>query len=246
MNLLGIIPARFGSTRFPGKPLAEINGKSMIQRTWEQAKKALDDVVVATDDERIEKAVVRFGGTVLMTSTAHQSGTDRCAEVADIFSSHRDHDYDVIINIQGDEPFIQPQQIRLLAECFREEEVKIATLIKKITTPADIFNSNIPKVIFNKRGYALYFSRSPIPYIRGAEEKDWIKAYTYFRHLGMYAYRTGTLREITQLEPAPLEMAESLEQNRWIENGYSIKLKETTMETISIDTPGDLDKVNRK
>ncbi|MFP4366710.1 MAG: 3-deoxy-manno-octulosonate cytidylyltransferase [Bacteroidales bacterium] len=246
MNLLGIIPARFGSTRFPGKPLAEIKGKPMIQRTWEQAKKAIDDVVIATDDERIEKAVIKFGGKVFMTSSAHQSGTDRCAEVAEIISSGTEKVYDVIINIQGDEPFIHPQQISLLAGCFREEEVKIATLIKKITTPADIFNSNIPKVIFNKLGYALYFSRSPIPYVRGAEKKDWIRAYTYFRHLGMYAYRTGTLKEITQLEPAPLEMAESLEQNRWLENGYSIKLKETMMETISVDTPEDLDKVNRK
>ncbi len=243
MECLGIIPARYQSSRFPGKPLVEIKGKPMIQRTWEQVKKALENVVVATDDERIKKAVDDFGGMAVMTSSGHQSGTERCGEAADIFSSNTGKKYDIIINIQGDEPFIQPEQIRLLADCFNEGKVDIATLVKKIDSADDIFNPNFPKAIFNKYGYAIYFSRSPLPFVRGKEEKDWIQSHDFYRHIGMYAYRPDILHKITRLEPTPLELAESLEQNRWIENGYSIKIKETTLDTIGIDIPEDIEKM---
>lgn len=216
----------------------------MIQRTWEQVKKALENVVVATDDERIKKVVDDFGGLAVMTSSYHQSGTERCAEAVKIISATTGLNYDVVINIQGDEPFIQPGQIKLLAGCFEESGFGIATLIKKIDSQEDIFNPNLPKVIFNKERYAIYFSRSPIPYIRGREQGEWLNSHCFFRHIGMYGYRTDILPEITGLEPSSLEMAESLEQNRWLENGYKIKIKETTLDTISIDTPEDLEKIN--
>lgn len=246
MRIIGIIPARYESSRFPGKPLADIKGKPMIQRTWEQAKKALDTVVVATDDERIRKAVDTFGGIAVMTSADHRSGTDRCAEAAGLFSSITGIEYDAVINIQGDEPFIQPEQIELLAGCFDEPEVRIATLMKKIDAQADIFNPNYPKVISDKKGYAIYFSRSPIPYVRNKDQDEWLHSHKFYRHLGMYGYRTDILLEITRLEPSSLEIAESLEQNRWLENGYPIRIKETELDTISIDTPEDLEKINRQ
>lgn len=207
-------------------------------------KKALENVVVATDDERIKKVVDDFGGLAVMTSSYHQSGTERCAEAVKIISATTGLNYDVVINIQGDEPFIQPGQIKLLAGCFEESGFGIATLIKKIDSQEDIFNPNLPKVIFNKERYAIYFSRSPIPYIRGREQGEWLNSHCFFRHIGMYGYRTDILPEITGLEPSSLEMAESLEQNRWLENGYKIKIKETTLDTISIDTPEDLEKIN--
>ena len=207
-------------------------------------KKALENVVVATDDERIKKVVDDFGGLAVMTSSYHQSGTERCAEAVKIISATTGKDYDVVINIQGDEPFIQPGQIKLLAGCFEEGGFGIATLVKKIDSQENIFNPNLPKVIFNKERYAIYFSRSPIPYIRGREQGEWLNSHCFYRHIGMYGYRTDILPEITGLEPSLLEMAESLEQNRWLENGYKIKIKETTLDTISIDTPEDLEKIN--
>ncbi len=245
MKYLGVIPARYESTRFPGKPLIDIKGKTMIQRTWEQTRKALDDVVVATDDERILKAVEAFGGLALMTSPSHKSGTDRCAEAAAEISAFAAVKYDVIINIQGDEPFIQPDQIKLLAGCFEEDEVQIATLIKKIESGRDIFNPDIPKVIYDKDGYAIYFSRSPIPYIREKPDKEWLENYPFFRHIGMYAYRYDVLQKITRLQPSSLETAESLEQNRWLEHRYKIRVKETYTDTVAIDTPEDLDKIRK-
>ncbi len=243
MQQLGIIPARYGSTRFPGKPLIMIKGKPMIMRTWEQASKALDNVVVATDDERILKAVEEFGGLAMMTSVAHKSGTDRCAEAAAEITASTGIAYDVVINIQGDEPFIQPGQIKLLAECFEDKNIQIATLSKRIESGNDIFNPDIPKVISDKDGFAIYFSRSPVPYIREKPENEWLEAYPFFRHIGMYAYRYDVLQEITRLEPSPLEIAESLEQNRWLENRYRIKVIETTDDTIAIDTPDDLKRI---
>lgn len=207
-------------------------------------KKALENVVVATDDERIKKVVDDFGGLAVMTSSYHQSGTERCAEAVKIISATTGLDYDVVINIQGDEPFIQPGQIKLLAGCFEESGFGMATLVKKIDSQEDIFNPNLPKVVFNKERYAIYFSRSPIPYIRGREQGEWLNSNCFFRHIGMYGYHTDILPEITGLEPSSLEMAESLEQNRWLENGYKIKIKETTLDTISIDTPEDLEKIN--
>ena len=242
LNFAGIIPARFASTRFPGKPLVDIGGKSMIQRVYEQVSKVLNDVYVATDDERIYNAVVAFGGKVIMTSDQHRSGTDRCYEAYTKLPA----EFDVIINIQGDEPFIQPSQIEALKMCFEDETTQIATLVKPIAvseTDSLLFNPNSPKVVLDKNNCALYFSRSPIPYRRGAEEKDWASLHTYYKHIGIYAYRTQVLGEITSLEPSILEMAESLEQLRWLENGYKIKVGFTDVETVGIDTPEDLEKV---
>ncbi|MCJ8210894.1 3-deoxy-manno-octulosonate cytidylyltransferase [Mucilaginibacter sp. RS28] len=243
MNILGIIPTRYASTRFPGKPLIMLDGKSMIQRVYEQAKKctAITEVVVATDDERIFSHVQEFGGKVVMTASDHQSGTDRCAEVA---ASHPE--YDVVINIQGDEPYIDPEQLSKVAACFTDETVQIATLIKKITRAEELFNPNAPKVIINKFAEAIYFSRSPIPHVRGEGQADWLYSYTYFKHIGVYAYRSDILQEITKLPVSSLEKAESLEQLRWIENGYRIKVAETELETVAIDTPDDLKKLNQK
>jgi len=237
MNILGIIPARFASTRFPGKPLVDIAGKSMIQRVYEQAKKCthLTEVVVATDDTRIYDHVLTFGGVAIMTSADHQSGTDRCAEVA------RQHpQYNIIINIQGDEPYIDPEQISKLAFCFNDAGTQIATLVKKVANEQELFNVNSPKVVINKLSEAIYFSRSPLPHIRGQEQQNWLNHFTYFKHIGIYGYRADVLQEITKLPVSSLEKAESLEQLRWIENGYRIKVAETELETYAIDTPEDL------
>jgi len=243
MNILGIIPARYASTRFPGKPLVDIAGKSMVQRVYEQAKKcqSLTEVIVATDDERIFSHVVKFGGVAVMTSTEHQSGTDRCAEVADLHPQ-----YDVIINIQGDEPYIDPEQITKVATCFTAADVQLATLIKKIGTLEELHNPNSPKVIINKHAEAIYFSSAPLPYLRGQEPDEWLKHYTYFKHIGIYGYRADVLKQVTKLPVSPLEKAESLEQLRWIENGYRIKVAETELETHAIDVPADLEKIKNQ
>ncbi len=237
-NILGIIPARYGSTRFPGKPLIDIGGKSMLQRVYEQSLKSesLKQIIVATDDERIVEHVKSFGGDVCLTSPAHQSGTDRCNEVLQKEKGH----FDVVINIQGDEPFIDPAQIDLLASCFNEPSTEIATLIKKLEREEDIRNPNIVKAIFTFDENAIYFSRSPIPYRRNPQVEI-----NYFKHIGIYGYRVDVLKEITELNVGNLESAESLEQLRWIENGYRIKVKQTTLETLSIDTPDDLKLVEK-
>ncbi|MDR0680786.1 MAG: 3-deoxy-manno-octulosonate cytidylyltransferase [Dysgonamonadaceae bacterium] len=241
MTFLGIIPARYASTRFPGKPLADMFGKTMIQRVYEQVILALDNVTVATDDERIFSAVESFGGKVVMTSSHHKSGTDRCFEAY----TKLDKFYDVIVNIQGDEPFIKPSQIQLIKNCFEEKETQIATLIRPFDEKDDfetLFNPNTPKVIINNKQQAVYFSRSVIPYCRGLHHTEWLKNHTYYKHIGLYAYRSEVLKEITVLPPSALEKAESLEQLRWIENGYILKTGITTEETIGIDTPEDLEK----
>jgi len=242
MNILGIIPARYASTRFPGKPMIDIAGKTMIQRVYEQAKKcsSLSEVIVATDDELIFNHVTGFGGVAVMTASDHQSGTDRCAEVALLHKQ-----YDVIINIQGDEPYIDPEQITKVAACFTSAEVQLATLIKKITTLDELNNPNSPKVIINKLSEAIYFSRTPLPYLRGHEPADWLKHYTYFKHIGIYGYRADVLQQVTKLPVSSLEKAESLEQLRWIENGYRIKTAETELETHAIDVPTDLEKLKQ-
>lgn len=236
IHIIGVIPARYASTRFPGKPLIDIGGKSMIQRVYEQCKKTsvLSDVIVATDDDRIAEHVLSFGGKVIMTADTHQSGTDRCAEVISTYKGK----CDAVINIQGDEPFIDPKQIELLASAFNEESTQIVTLIKKIKSEEEVRTPNVVKAISNKNNQAIYFSRSPIPYRRNPGVDI-----TYFKHVGIYGYRKQVLAEITQLPMGKLEQAESLEQLRWVENGYSIVLKETDLETIAIDTPDDLDKV---
>lgn len=238
MNILGIIPARYASSRFPGKPLVDIAGKSMIQRVYEQATKCADltEVIVATDDDRIFDHVINFGGKAIMTGSQHQSGTDRCAEVASIHKG-----YDVIINIQGDEPYIEPEQISKLAACFDAPDAQIATLIKRIKTEQELHNPNSPKVVVNKMNEAIYFSRSALPHIRGEQPENWLKFYTYFKHIGIYGYRANVLQQITKLEVSLLEKAEALEQLRWIENGYRIKVAETEFETYAVDTPADLE-----
>jgi 3-deoxy-manno-octulosonate cytidylyltransferase (CMP-KDO synthetase) len=240
-KIIGIIPARYASTRFPGKPLVDIQGKSMIQRVYEQAKKCatLIDVIVATDHPEIQRAVLAFGGKSCMTSAAHPSGTDRCAEVVDILHLN----VDAIVNIQGDEPFIDPKQIALVCECFEDERTQLATLIKKVSTTEILFNPNSPKVIIDNDQFAIYFSRHPIPYIRGVAEQKWTSVHTFYQHIGIYGYRTDVLKNITKLSPSLLEKAESLEQLRWIENGYKIKTAITTLETQAIDTPDDLIRV---
>lgn len=239
MKFLGIIPARYASTRFPAKPLALLDGKTVIQRVYEQVAGVLDDVYVATDDERIESAVKTFGGKVIMTSVDHKSGTDRCYEACTKIGGG----FDVIVNIQGDEPFIQPSQLMAIKACFDDVSTQIATLVKPFL-PEDAFvaleNINSPKVVLNKNMNALYFSRSIIPFQRNAGKEDWLKNFTYYKHIGLYAYRTEVLREITSLPQSPLEIAESLEQLRWLENGYTIKVGISEVETIGIDTPEDL------
>jgi 3-deoxy-manno-octulosonate cytidylyltransferase (CMP-KDO synthetase) len=237
----GVIPARYSSSRFPGKPLTLIGNKTMIQRVFEQATKSLNLVYVATDDERIYKSVLNFGGKAVMTSPDHQSGTDRCAEAADLIEAETGRRIDVIINIQGDEPFIHPEQIDLLKGCFISSKVKIATLIRK-SEPEDLFNPAEAKVILNKFGDALYFSRAAIPYLRGAEGDEWSTKHTYYTHVGMYAYRSETLKSITQLACSSLEIAESLEQNRWLENGIRIRTAITSLGSMCVDTPEDLEK----
>jgi len=242
MKFIGIIPSRYDSSRFPGKPLADINGKSMINRVYEQACKALDDVFVATDNEKIAREVKRFGGRFVYTSKNHESGTDRIAEAVQIIRDKWNIHFDVVVNIQGDEPFIEPEQIKELINCFNGNKTEIATLIKKINDMDDIFNPNKPKVIFDHQMNAIYFSRSPIPYIRNKEKQDWLGFFEFYRHIGMYAYKTSVLSEITRLERSTLEIAESLEQNRWIENGYTIKVAKTHFDSLGIDTPEDLQK----
>ncbi|MEJ7559522.1 MAG: 3-deoxy-manno-octulosonate cytidylyltransferase [Pedobacter sp.] len=241
MNILGIIPARFASTRFPGKPLAQIQGKSMIQRVFEQASLStlLSEVVVATDDNRIADEVSRFGGRFVMTAGTHISGTDRCAEVIKTLTG-----YDAVINIQGDEPYIDPLQIDLLSSCFEDHTVQLATLIKRIDNQEDLFNESIPKVILNDRQEAIYFSRQTIPFIRNAIKGQWLKEGVFYKHIGIYGYTVRALQDITELKPSSLELAESLEQLRWIEAGYRIKTRLTTIETLAIDTPEDLLKIN--
>lgn len=241
MKFIGIIPARYASTRFPGKPLVDICGMTMIERVYRRAQLELDRVVVATDDERIREAVEAFGGEVVMTSTDHRSGTDRCYE-AYIKSGS---DADVIVNIQGDEPFIDPEQIATVKALFADEAVQIGTLVRRFDPELGITalrNPNTPKVVLGSDMRCLYFSRSVIPYVRGVEEEKWPETAQYYTHVGMYAYRAQTLAEIVRLPQSPLELAESLEQLRWLQNGYRIAAGVTDTPTIGIDTPADLEK----
>lgn len=290
MKILGVIPARFASTRFLGKPLIDIDGKSMIQRVYEQAKKckSLAHVVVATDDARIFDHVKSFGGDVLMTAETHQSGTDRCAEVVEKLNfelqtafldsdsapvigkitPHFEGIFTAVINIQGDEPFIQPEQIEKIADILRGGKIKneklkmknrvnvetpnlkletsafdIATLAKKIIRQEDVENPNVVKVVCDSSGRALYFSRSPLPFLRNIDRENWSKSGQFFKHIGLYGYKTSVLLDIARLAPSNLEKLESLEQLRWLENGFSIGVAETDLETIGIDTPEDLVKL---
>ncbi len=239
MKFIAIIPARYASTRFPAKPLAMLGGKTVIERVYTQVAGVLDDAVVATDDERIYDAVKAFGGKVEMTSTSHRSGTDRCWEAY----CKQGTEYDVIVNVQGDEPFIQASQLEALKRCFDNPATDIATLVKPFTAEdglAALENPNSPKVVVDNRMCALYFSRSVIPYLRGVEREEWLARHTFYKHIGLYAFRREVLREVTSLPQSSLELAESLEQLRWIENGYKIGVGISDVETIGIDTPEDL------
>ena len=239
MKFIAIIPARYASTRFPAKPLAMLGGKRVIERVYEQVAGVLDDAVVATDDERIFDAVRAFGGKVEMTSTAHRSGTDRCCEAY----CKQGGEFDVVVNVQGDEPFIQPSQLEALKHCFDNENIDIATLVKPFE-PSDgieaLENPNSPKVVLDSEGCAIYFSRSVIPYLRGIEREKWLTEHTFYKHIGIYGFRTDVLRTVTALPQSTLERAESLEQLRWLENGYKIGVGISNVETIGIDTPEDL------
>ena len=242
MKFVGIIPARYASTRFPGKPLADILGQPMIQRVYERASHVLDTVVVATDDQRIYDAVVQFGGRVVMTSENHKTGTDRCYEAL----TKLPETYDVVINIQGDEPFIAIDQIEALKNCFVSDQIQLATLVKPFdanTSIDELENPNTPKVILSQTGEAICFSRSVIPYLRGVEKSQWAAAHTYYKHIGIYAYRTDILAQITKMTQTPIEKAESLEQLRWLENGLHIHVAITHSDNHSIDTPEDLQRV---
>ena len=236
---MAIIPARYASTRFPGKPLALLGGKPIIERVYERVASVFSHTVVATDDERIFQTVVAFGGNVVMTSTNHRSGTDRCQEAYQKSSLKAK----VIVNVQGDEPFIHPEQLLAIRSCFNDPKTDIATLAKPFRKEDGLqalLNPNSPKVVIGTQGRALYFSRSVIPYLRNAEQKDWLNLHTYYKHIGLYAYRAEALQKITSLAPSPLEIAESLEQLRWLENGLDIRVALTEQETIGIDTLDDL------
>ena len=242
MKILGIIPSRYASTRLPAKPLVMIKGKSMVQRVYEQASKSklLSKVVVATDHQEIFDHVKGFGGEVCMTRTDHASGTDRCYEALDL----QRESYDYVINVQGDEPFIQPDQIDLLASAL-DGKTEIATLVKTIVALDELVNPSEAKVVVNRRGEALYFSRSMIPFINKAPQEQWLEKHTFFKHVGMYAYRCDVLKEISTLAVSLLEKAESLEQLRWLENGFRVTVVETQTETFAIDTPADLEKASQ-
>lgn len=241
MKFVGIIPARYASTRFPAKVLAMLNGKTVIQRVYEQVKDCFDDLFVATDDSRIADVVTSFGGKVVMTSENCKNGTERCFDAC----CNLNIDCDVVVNVQGDEPFIQRKQIEALMACFVDERTDIATLVKPFE-PADgwerLSNPNSPKVVLDDNSFAMYFSRSVVPFLRGVEQSEWLDKHVYYKHLGVYAYRLDVLKNITSLQPTPLEKAESLEQLRWLENGYKIKVGVTDIETIGIDTPEDLER----
>ncbi len=239
MKFIAIIPARYASTRFPGKPLAMLGGKPVIQRVYEQVSKVLaDQVCVATDDERILLAVEAFGGRAVMTRTDHQSGTDRIEEAAEKIGTQAD----VVINVQGDEPFIQPAQIETLMQLFEHPQTQIATLGKPFDSIEAAENPNSPKIVCDLQGFALYFSRSLIPFVRGQERQQWLSHFPFVKHLGIYAYRRDVLRQVTLLPQCPLEKAESLEQLRWLQNGYRIRVGLTDVETVGIDTPEDLER----
>jgi len=247
MKVLGIIPVRYASTRFPGKPLVVIHGKTMIRRVYEQAVAcpSLNKVVVATDHNSIEKNVITFNGNVIMTSSQHKSGTERCWEVVSKLKEAGEN-FDVIINIQGDEPFIDPRQITQVCKCFGEDDVKIATLAKKIKGHEELSDQNVVKVVSGLNHLALYFSRSAIPFTRGKKFPEWTQTHGYYKHIGIYGYRSEILQELIHLKTTPLELAESLEQLRWLEHGYPVVVRETEFESIAIDTPADLLKITNR
>jgi 3-deoxy-manno-octulosonate cytidylyltransferase (CMP-KDO synthetase) len=240
MKTIAIIPSRYDSSRFPGKPLADLGGKPMIQWVYEQVSRVFSTVFVATDDRRIFDAVQGFHGKALMTAKTHQSGTDRCAEAVKLAEKQTYTEFDVVVNVQGDEPFIQPSQLELIKNCFRDSTIQIATLIRPAGSYEEMADPNKPKVVLNTNNEALLFSRSIIPFIRGVDPKRWLLHHPYYIHIGLYGFRKEVLLEITKLKTSPLEQAESLEQLRWMENNYHIKALLTQHESFGIDTPEDL------
>lgn len=242
MKFIGIIPARYSSSRFPGKPLAILGGKPVIEHVYRQVSSVMEDVFVATDDQRIYDAVEAFGGKAIMTRSDHKSGTDRICEALEKVGGS----FDVVINIQGDEPFIQKSQLETVMQCFDDPRTQIATLGKPFESMEAVENPNSPKMVLDNDGYALYFSRSVIPFVRGKEHEEWLSHFPYLKHIGLYAYRSEVLREISKLPQSTLELAESLEQLRWLQNGYKIKVGLTNVETIGIDTPEDLQRAEEK
>lgn len=244
MKILGIIPARFNSTRFPGKPLAIINGQPMIEHVWNGVSETglLDRVVVATEDKRIVEAVNSFGGVAVMTGKHHKSGTDRCGEAMQKLGEDINN-YDVIINIQGDEPRVAAEHLKIVVDAFNDPSKQIVTLKKRITSLAELNSTNAVKVVCAANGDALYFSRQPIPYLRNIAKEMWLRRQNYYKHIGIYAFRREVLQQIVQLPQTPLEKSESLEQLRWLENGYRISVFETTKESVAIDIPEDLQKL---
>jgi 3-deoxy-manno-octulosonate cytidylyltransferase (CMP-KDO synthetase) len=245
MNILGIIPARYGSTRLDGKPLVDICGKPMIQRVYEQSAKVLEHIVVATDDQRIVDAVKDFGGNVVMTSVNHTTGTNRCLEAYEMVQAKSQISFDFVINIQGDEPLLEPEQLRCLINCFNDPATELATLVIPVYSEADLFNESEVFVVFDKNKKALYFSRSVIPHIRGIHKTQWLAHHTFYKHLGMYGFKVDSLKEFAHLPQTKLELVESLEQNRWIENGGVIKIEITQHDSIPVDTIDDLERVRR-
>lgn len=243
MKFLAIIPSRYASTRFPGKPLALIGGKPMVQHVYERVSRYFAECWVATDDARIEQAVKDFGGRVVMTSDKHRSGTDRCAEALASIERATGFEFDVVVNIQGDEPFIAEEHLDKIKGAFTDTDTQIATLVKPFGAGEDITNPNTPKVVVSAVGDALYFSRSVIPYLRNVDPGQWQETHKYLKHIGVYAWRADVLRAVTRLPQGALELAESLEQLRWLENGYRIKTVEVCTETVAVDTPEDLERV---
>ena len=240
----GIIPARYASSRFPGKPLVNIHGKSMLKRVYEQCQKSnLDRIVVSTDDERIAAHVQDFEGEAILTASSHKSGTDRIAEAANKLNLQNDS---IVVNIQGDEPFIHPKDINLLVACFENQTTQIATLVKKINEIEILENPNSPKVVLNANKEALYFSRAAIPHLIDLKKEDWLNHHTFYKHIGIYGFRRATLKEISKLPSSPLEQKEGLEQLRWLENGYRIQTAETNSESIAVDCPVDLIRIDKK
>ena len=238
MKFIGIIPARYASTRFPGKPLALLGGKPVIQHVYEKVAAVLEAAYVATDDERIYDVVKSFGGQVVMTRTDHKSGTDRIEEAIEKIGG----EWDVVVNVQGDEPFVAKNQLDTICHCFDDPTTQIATLGKPFESMEAVQNPNSPKIVVDNMGFAMYFSRSVIPYVRGKEMSSWLNHYPFLKHLGIYAYRKDVLRQVTQLPQSSLEIAESLEQLRWLQNGFKIKVGTTDVETVGIDTPQDLER----
>lgn len=248
MAIIGIIPARYASSRFPGKPLAFINDKSIIQRVFEQCKLAevLDKIIVATDDKRIFNHVIDFDGEAVMTSKDHQNGTSRCAEALVDYEKRSGLVFNTIINIQGDEPFIQPEQIQQAASIFNQPDAQIGTLAKKIEAEEELFNPNVVKIVADQENRALFFSRNPIPFIRDVDKTNWLSHDVFYKHIGLYGYRKDVLFEIVKLAPSRLELAEKLEQLRWMENGYQISVAYTGYDSVGVDTPEDLLKLTNK